>query len=159
MLQSPVSIIFQIKLTVLFHLKRFWQFGNLTSGDNKITPEVREFTSKEWSVWDNIYDAGNTLCNTKSSESVHKRKTFDVLRLYVVRVQALQEEQAEEMKAKELEKQLAMMELDPSHLIAYVATQHPLYLLEQHTSVQAPAAAPATVPPAQRGGGAPVTRC
>ena len=47
---------------------------------------------------------------------------------FVVHVQALQEEQAEEMKAKELEKQLAMMELDPSHLIAYVATQHPLYV-------------------------------
>ena len=57
------SIIFQTELTVLFHLKRFWQFGNLTSGDNKITPEVREFTFKEWSVWDNIYNAGNTLCN------------------------------------------------------------------------------------------------
>ena len=47
---------------------------------------------------------------------------------FVVHVQALQEEQAEEMKAKELEKQLAMMELDPNHLIAYVATQHPLYV-------------------------------
>ena len=84
---------------------------------------------------------------------------LDIIPIYFV-VQALQEEQAEEMKAKELEKQLAMMELDPSHLIAYVATQHPLlYLLEQHTSVQAAAAAPATVPAPQRGGGAPVTRC
>ena len=64
---------------------------------------------------------------------MHKRETFNVLRLdiipiyIVVHVQALQEEQAEEMKAKELEKQLAMMELDPGHLIAYVATQHPLH--------------------------------
>ena len=31
--------------------------------------------------------------------------------------QALQEEQAEELKAKELEKQLALMEMDPGHVI------------------------------------------
>ena len=54
---------------------------------------------------------------------------LDMIPNYFVHVQALQEEQAEEMKAKELEKQLAMMELDPGHLLAYVATQHPLYLL------------------------------
>ena len=31
------------KTNCFSHLKRFWQFGNLSSGENKITPEVREF--------------------------------------------------------------------------------------------------------------------
>ena len=69
---------------------------------------------------------------------------------FVVHVQALQEEQAEEMKAKELEKQLAMMELDPGHLIAYVATQHPLYLQEHLCAGRSSRPRPCSSPPARR---------